>query len=147
MTAQMRCGDGRDDFWRPLRKHWIGWVVAFVIVMVATALKDWWLTGDCAETRSFYLFVPAFQRGGHIADISRCWPCSFGGDRPYRAMLLIALALATIMQIVETALKIVWYKVWEYSGILWFGVTFGLYFLREHLCPASLGQAPLVAWG
>jgi hypothetical protein len=108
------------------RYFWPAAISSLVLVMVLTAVKDWWLTGDNPNL-FFYLTVP-------IADILGTTIFIFIASRfaKYSVTFIQVLALIVIvsvaMQVLEIIEKVVWHKIWEYPGFLYILATFGLYF-------------------
>ena len=99
------------------RKFWLILISLFCAVMLATLLKDYWLTSQ-KPNLFFYLIVPALTiLSGVIGMLitSRV----FQRGVPFLDLLAISLIVNTIMQLVEIILKFVYYLLWEYSGFLY----------------------------
>ena len=108
-------------------RQWVTLALALVIVMIATMYKDWWLTG-VAPNVWFYVFMPPVDILGstlvmYIAVRILRQPVKF------LELLAITLSMAIVMQLVEIITKLVYYKVWEYPGILYLLLVFPLWFL------------------
>lgn len=106
---------------------WASLGLALIVVMVATMYKDWWLTGD-APNIWFYVFMPpADILGGTLAmylavKVFRQMP-------KFLELLAITLGVTICMQVMEIITKLVYHKVWEYPGFLYFLLVFPLWFL------------------
>jgi hypothetical protein len=109
----------------------------FVIVMALTAYKDWWLTGE-EPNILFYLFVPPVSILGGALSV-------FGVARAIKQTLTFLETLAVIvsvnviMQCSEIVLKIIYYRVWEYPGIMYVLIVIPM--------GAALYAYGLVRWG
>ena len=112
------------------RQSWRFWVtlsLLFSIVMVLTMLKDWWLTTDKPNVL-FYIFVPILSILGGVLSM-------YGVAKIIRrtikflTILAISLCANTLMQVVENIMKIIYYRIWEYPGLLYIVVVIPLGFL------------------
>jgi len=106
---------------------WFSLVLLFIVVMAITMYKDWRLTGE-APNFFFYLFVPPVSMLGGVlavAGVAKAMKQTLA----FWETAVIVLVVNIVMQIIaENLLKIVYYCVWEYPGILWmlFTYPFGL---------------------
>jgi len=95
----------------------------FIVVMAMTMYKDWLLTGE-APNLFFYLFVPLVSMLGGVlvvAGVAKAMKQTL----TFWETAVIVLVVNIVMQIiVENLLKIVYYYVWEYPGMLWVLFTF-----------------------
>jgi hypothetical protein len=108
-------------------KSWILWV-SLVLLSVAvgglTMWKDWWLTGS-EPNALFYLFVPPLSITGGVLS-------AFGIARAAKQPLALSETLAVvlsvniIMQLGEIVLKVLYYRMWQYPGILYLLIVFPL---------------------
>ena len=112
------------------RQSWRFWVtlsLLFSIVMVLTMLKDWWLTTDKPNVL-FYIFVPILSILGGVLSM-------YGVAKiikqtiTFLTILAISLCANTLMQVVENIMKIIYYRIWEYPGLLYIVVVIPLGFL------------------
>ena len=109
----------------------------FVVVMALTMWKDWWLTGEKPNIL-FYIFVPSISiLGGVLGMFGVAKLCK--QPPTFLEMLAIIIGVNTIMQVVEIVLKVIYYLVWEYPGLLYVVIVFLLGFL--------LGVYGLARWG
>lgn len=124
-----------------LKYFWPAAISSLALVMILTAVKDLWLTGD-EPNLLFYVTVP-------IADILGTTVFIFLASRlaKYPVAFIQILALIVIvsvaMQVLEIIEKVVWHKVWEYPGFLYILATFGLYFA---LTSSGLNQLFRIRW-
>ena len=118
-------------------RFWIALFLLFTVVMILTMLKDLWLTTEEPNVL-FYIFVPILSILGGVlsmygvAKISR-------QTITFLTMLAISLGANTLMQVVENISKIVYYRIWEYPGLLYILFVIPLGFL--------LMVYGLVRWG
>lgn len=106
-------------------------------VMVLTIVKDQWLTTE-APNMLFYLVVPLLTIFGGVLSMYgvaklRKYPI------PFVTLFAISVGVNTLMQVVENLMKITYYLVWEYPGILYFAFVMLFGFL--------LMVYGLVRWG
>lgn len=108
------------------RALWVLLIGSLVVVMAATMVKDLWLTG--AEPNIlFYILVPP-------VDILGTTLAMFLTAKAFKQMitflevLAFALCVTVVMQLMEIVSKLVWYKVWQYPGMAYIALTFGLFF-------------------
>jgi hypothetical protein len=105
-------------------RFWGVLLLLFVIVMSVTTWKDWWLTEERPNALFYGVVAPLSITGGALA--------AFGVARvirqPLRFLEILALNLAvnTIMQVAEIVLKMVYYRVWQYPGLLYLAVVLPL---------------------
>jgi hypothetical protein len=119
------------------RRFWGVLVLVFVAVMILTMLKDWWLTTEEPNVL-FYILVPILSILGGA--LSMYGVAKIGKQAiTFSTMLAISLGVNTLMQVVENITKIVYYRVWEYPGLLYIVVVIPLGFL--------LLMYGLVRWG
>jgi hypothetical protein len=108
-------------------KFWGILSLLFAIIMVLTMWKDWWLTNEEPNVW-FYMFVPILSIIGGvlimygIAKISK-------QTITLLTMLAISLIANTLMQVVENVTKIIYYRIWEYPGLLYILLVIPLGFL------------------
>ena len=119
------------------RKFWGVLLILFLILMVLTMLKDWWLTSE-EPNILFYLFVPFTSILGGVLSMYAVAKIS-KQSIPFLTMLAISLGANTLMQVAENLMKIVYYLVWEYPGLLYIIIVIPLGFL--------LMLYGLVRWG
>ena len=118
-------------------RFWIALFLLFTVVMILTMLKDLWLTTEEPNVL-FYIFVPILTILGGVlsmygvAKISR-------QTITFLTMLAISLGANILMQVVENISKIVYYRIWEYPGLLYILFVIPLGFL--------LMVYGLVRWG
>jgi hypothetical protein len=99
------------------RKFWLILSFLFALVMVLTMLKDWWLSTEKPNVL-FYLFVPILSILGGA--LSMYGVAKIGKQSiVFLTLLAISLGVNTIMQVVENFMKITYYLVWEYPGLLY----------------------------
>jgi hypothetical protein len=119
------------------RKFWIVMLLLFAVVMVSTMLKDWWLTAE-EPNILFYIFVPTLAiLGGVLSMYGMARFCE--QTITFLAILAISIGANTVMQVVEIVMKITYYHVWEYPGILYLVLVIPLGFV--------LMAYGLVRWG
>lgn len=100
-------------------------IILLSLVMIATMYKDWWLTGE-QPSLLFYLLVP-------IMDILSTSLVMFLTARvfkesiPFPVVLVISLGAVIVLQILENVEKLIWYRIWQYPGILYLVFNLGLY--------------------
>ena len=119
--------NGQTSSKRIPTKSWILWVVLVLLSVVVGGLtmwKDWWLTG-VEPNALFYLFVPPLSVAGGVLS-------AFGIARAAKQPLTLSETLAVvlsvniIMQLGEIALKVLYYRIWQYPGILYLLIVFPL---------------------
>jgi len=98
-------------------RFWMVITLAFALVVALSAWKDTLLSG-AAPNFLYYLLVPPFSVLGGVlgmfglAKLSRlklAWP----------EALALVLGVDTLMQLLGILLKLIYYRVWEYPGILY----------------------------
>ena len=109
------------------RKFWIILFSFFVVIMILTMLKDWWLTKDEPNV-FFYIFVPILSIIGGVLSMYGVAKIS-NQTITYLTLLAISLWANIMMQIVENIMKIIYYRIWEYPGYLYFVLVIPLGFL------------------
>jgi hypothetical protein len=109
------------------RKFWGVLLILFLIVMVLTMLKDWWLTSE-EPNILFYMLVPFISILGGVLSMYGMAKIS-KQSITFLTMLAISLGVNTLMQIVENLMKIVYYLMWEYPGFLYIIIVIPLGFL------------------
>ena len=98
-------------------RFWAAALLAFASVMILTMLKDWWLTSEEPNVL-FYVFVPLLSMLGGVFGM-------YGAARVSRqaisflALLAISLGANIGLQVVENLAKVVYYRVWQYPGMLY----------------------------
>lgn len=96
---------------------WSILAVFFIGIMVLTMWKDWWLTGQ-SPNMLFYLFVPSLS--GLCGVISMYGVARFSHHPiTFLELLAITVGVNTMMQVMEILLKLVYYRLWEYPGLLY----------------------------
>ena len=119
------------------RKFWGVVLILFLILMVLTMLKDWWLTSE-EPNILFYMLVPFVSILGGV--LSMYAVVKIGKQSiTFLTLLAIGLGANTLMQVVENLMKIIYYLVWEYPGLLYIIIVIPLGFL--------LMVYGLVRWG
>ena len=99
------------------RNFWLLLCSIYFLVMIVTVIKDEWLTSQ-QPNLIFYLIVPTLTIFSGVLGmfvLSRL----FRQNIPFLDLLAVSLIVNTIMQIVEILLKLIYYLVWEYPGILY----------------------------
>lgn len=116
---------------------WISLGSLFIVIMILTMWKDQWLTGN-APNVLFYAIVPLISvLAGSLG--------MFGFAKlikvaiAFAEILAIIVCVNLIMQVVEIVLKLAYYLLWEYPGLLYLGIVIPMGFL--------LGAYGLVRWG
>lgn len=108
-------------------KFWIILSSLFVFIMIVTMAKDWWLTADKPKVW-FYVFVPNLTILGGV--LSMYCVTKIGKQSiPFLTLLAISLSANTLMQVVENIMKVIYYRIWEYPGILYIVIVIPLGFL------------------
>ena len=108
---------------------WITLGLSLVVILALTMLKDLWLTQNPPNIW-FYVFVP-------LVDVLSTALTIFLAARLFKQPLTFLQTLAVtmlvtiFMQIMENVLKITYYKIWAYPGILFMVINFGVYFFLE----------------
>jgi hypothetical protein len=116
---------------------WIALAFGYIFTMILTMVKDQWLTGEMPNV-VFYATVPFISMLAGILTI-------FGLAKliktalSFRDMLAIIVGVNLVMQGVEIVLKLVYYLLWKYPGILYMALVIPGGF--------SLGVFGLVKWG
>lgn len=88
-----------------------------ILILVITILKDLWLTGMEPNIIFYFVVPPLSTFGGTV--------CAYGLGRLVKQAIHFAEILAVvwvvnlIMQVGENVLKLIYYRVWEYPGILY----------------------------
>lgn len=109
---------------------WTFWGILlflFLLVMILTIAKDWWLTTEQPNI-AFYIFVPVLSILGGAFFM-------YGGAKIFKppvmflSLLAISFGVNILMQIVENIMKITYYLFWEYPGILYLVIVIPLGFL------------------
>lgn len=109
------------------QKFWGALLILFLIVMVLTMLKDWWVTSE-EPNILFYILVPFISILGGVLSM-------YGVARinkqsvTFLTLLAISVGANTLMQVVENLMKIVYYLIWEYPGLLYMLIVIPLGFL------------------
>jgi hypothetical protein len=107
--------------------------------MVITILKDWWLTAEEPNVL-FYIFVPILSiLGGVLSMVAAVRIFKLSKSITFLTMLAISLGANTIMQIVENIMKITYYLLWAYPGLLYILIVIPMGFV--------LMAFGLVRWG
>ena len=119
------------------RKFWGLLLSIFTAVMVLTMLKDWWLT-EKAPNILFYIFVPPLSILGGVLSMVAVARISRQATT-FLTLLAISVGANTVMQVVEIIMKMIYYLLWEYPGLLYIVVVIPLGFL--------LLAYGLVRWG
>lgn len=103
----------------PVRK-WRFWGILFIlfsVIMLLTMWKDLWLTGEKPNVL-FYIVVPILTILGGV--ICMCGAGKINKQRiSFLTLFAISLGANTVMQVVENITKIIYYKIWDYPGILY----------------------------
>jgi hypothetical protein len=118
-------------------KFWGTLFFLFVLVMILTMWKDWWLTAE-KPNALFYIFVPILSILGGVLSMYGVVKISKQAIT-ILTMLAISVGTNTLMQVVENILKITYYQVWKYPGFLYIIIVIPLGFL--------LMVYGLVRWG
>jgi hypothetical protein len=108
-------------------KFWGILISLFSVVMILTMLKDWWLTTEKPNVL-FYIFVPLLSILGGVLSMYVIVKIS-KQTITFLTMLAISIGMNTLMQIVENVMKITYYRIWEYPGLLYVGIVILLGFL------------------
>ncbi len=106
------------------------WVILIFGLAAITGLsmfKDWWLTG-VEPNVWFYVFVPLIDTMGS-AFVMFLFARLFRQTPKFSEFLAITIGVAIVMQMVEIITKLVYYKVWEYPGWMYFVFVFSLWFI------------------
>ena len=119
------------------RRFWGMLLLLFALVMGFTMLKDWWLTTEEPNVL-FYIFVPILSILGGVLSMYTVAKIS-KQTITFFTMLAISLGANTLMQVVENIMKITYYRIWEYPGLLYIVIVIPLGFL--------LLAYGLVRWG
>ena len=109
------------------QKFWGILLILFLILMVLTMLKDWWLTSE-EPNILFYMLVPFASIFGGVLSMVAVAKISKQAVT-FLTMLAISLGANTLMQVVENLMKIIYYLVWEYPGLLYIIIVIPLGFL------------------
>ena len=109
------------------RKFWGVLLILLLILMVLTMLKDWWLTSE-EPNILFYILVPFTSILGGVLSMVAVTKIT-KQSIAFLTMLAISLGANTLMQVVENLMKIVYYLVWEYPGLLYIIIVIPLGFL------------------
>ena len=118
------------------RRFWVWLLVLFVIVIGLTMLKDWWLTGEKPNIL-FYLVVPPASMLGAV--LCMFWVVKVSNQPiSFLEILAIIISVNLVMQGLEIVLKLIYYRLWEYPGWLYFVIVIPAGFL--------LGVYGLVRW-
>lgn len=113
-----------------------------MMIMGLTMLKDWWLTGD-EPNIWFYIFVPMVDTIGSAA-IMFIFARFFRQTPKFLELLAITMGVAILMQILEIITKLIYYKVWEYPGWLYFVFVIPAWFVLTAL---ALVRFTNMKWG
>ena len=98
------------------RRFWSILLIFFIVVMILTMLKDWWLTTE-EPNILFYILVPTLSILGGV--LSMYGVAKIGKQNiTFLTLLAISLGTNTLMQVVENIMKITYYLIWEYPGLL-----------------------------
>jgi len=99
------------------RNFWLLLCSICVLVMFTTIFKDEWLTSR-EPNLLFYVIVPTLTI---LSGVLGMFAISlfFRQAVPFLDFLAISLIVNTIMQLAENILKLVYYLLWEYPGILY----------------------------
>jgi hypothetical protein len=103
------------------RAFWVLLFLLLVVVLGLTMWKDWWLTGQ-KPNPLFYLVVLSTSMlvGAVIASgVARMSKQPIG----FLEILAVVVAVNSIMQVSEILLKIVYYRIWEYPGLLYLAIV------------------------
>ncbi len=109
------------------KRFWILLFSLFVLVMILTMLKDWWLTADNPNVL-FYLLVPILSILGGVLSMYGVAKIS-KQTITFLTLFAISMGANTLMQVVENLLKITYHKIWEYPGLLYVVIVIPLGFL------------------
>lgn len=86
---------------------WITLGTVFAASIILTALKDWWLTGN-PPNALFYIFVPALSIPAGVA--AMCGVAKLATHEvSFPLILAITIGAATVMQVLEIVMKLVYY--------------------------------------
>jgi len=105
---------------------WVSLGLVLIVMMGATMYKNSWLTGD-APNIWFYVFMPPTDILGSALAMYLAAKV-FRQTPKFLELLAITMGVAICMQVVEILTKLVYYKVWEYPGFLYFLLVFPLWF-------------------
>ena len=119
------------------RKFWVILSSFFVFIMIVTMAKDWWLTGDKPNVW-FYIFVPILTILGGVLSMYGVAKIS-KQSITFLTLFAISFSANTLMQVVENVMKVIYYRIWEYPGLLYIVIVIPLGFL--------LMLYGLVRWG
>jgi hypothetical protein len=108
-------------------RFWLVLSFFFAVVMVLTMLKDFWLTAEKPNIL-FYIFVPTLSILGGV--VSMYGAAKIGRqDITFLTMLAISMGANTLMQVVENIMKITYYLIWAYPGLLYIILVLPLGFI------------------
>lgn len=102
-------------------------LLLFAIIMVLTMWKDWRLTNEEPNVW-FYILVPILSIIGGVLSMYGIAKIS-KQTITLLTMLAISLSANTLMQVVENVTKIIYYRIWEYPGLLYILLVIPLGFL------------------
>lgn len=108
-------------------RFWVTLFSVYAVVMIFTMLKDWVLTTEQPNVL-FYIFVPILSILGGVLSMYFAARISKQTIK-FLTLLAISLAANTVMQIIENIMKIIYYRIWEYPGLLYIVFVIPLGFL------------------
>lgn len=106
-------------------RFWLILIVGLATILLLTMRTDFWLTGQ-QPNALFYVIVPTVDIIGSSAGsyiLSRLI------HKPIKFLdaLVIFLVITILMQVTcEIGLKVVYYHIWQYPGIIWIILCFGM---------------------
>ena len=116
-SGQRRIPVGSQAFWLVL-------LLLLVVILGITMWKDWWLTGQ-EPNPLFYLLVPPISM--LAGSVITCGVVRLS-KQPVGFLEIVAVAVAVniVMQFAEIVLKLVYYWLWEYPGLLYLAIAIPL---------------------
>jgi len=101
-------------------RSWKFWGILFLLfwgVIALTMLKDWWLTQQEPDV-AFYIIVPFMSILGGVLGmyaVAKIWKKEIS----FLTLLAIYMGLNILMQVVEIIMKVLYYRIWAYPGLLY----------------------------